>query len=411
MLDLTVTLTSKHKKVLRKTVITNDEPGLILHDFQVLLDFVAEEAPSLTKTHLFPSKVLEALNERLSRSITHGLSRPRQKSFPHINGLFLLLRASGLTQVGVSGRTPILVIDPVVGDSWRELNPTECYFTLLESWLLRGNPEILGERSGYFLPGQPLLLWSELFQQFESRNWGTDDWAERVRYRPGLYNLALMELFGLVVVDDAPAEPKKGWRIDDVRPTEWGEALRTVLFAYMMDNWGDFWAQTSQPQDTPPGDLQPVIQPYRPDWQRTLQLPGGGEDFQEGIFVFKVSLGAKLWRRIVIPAENTLDNLSNAILAAYEFDHDHLYLFNYKTRFGLTEQVVHPYMDERPSTDDVCIGDLPLQPGSQMVYHYDFGDDWKFGVMLERIDPPDPTVQGYRIDERQGKAPEQYSGW
>lgn len=68
-------------------------------------------------------------------------------------------------------------------------------------------------------------------------------------------------------------------------------------------------------------------------------------------------------------------------------------------------------MDERPHTPEVRIEDLPLQPGVQMLDHYDFGDDWKFDVVLERIDPLDPDVRGYQIEERKGKSPEQYHHW
>ncbi len=38
-----------------------------------------------------------------------------------------------------------------------------------------------------------------------------------------------MELFGLITVVDGPVETKKGWRIADVRRTEWGEALLSLL--------------------------------------------------------------------------------------------------------------------------------------------------------------------------------------
>jgi hypothetical protein len=225
-----------------------------------------------------------------------------------------------------------------------------------------------------------------------------------------------MELFGLVTIDDAPAEPQKGWQIANVRAAEWGEALLVLLSSYLSDDL-EFWDKLSRPQDILPGELQPFIQLYRPGWQDTLQLPDMA--FQEGLFVFKVSLDTDLWRQIIIPATSTLDDLSDAILNAYRFDDDHLYRFLYPTRFGLTTEVYHPYIDmmdmlgidEGPHTDEVRIGDLPAQPGFQMVYNYDFGDNWLFDVLLERIDPPDPKARRYRIGKRQVKSPEQYPRW
>jgi hypothetical protein len=106
-----------------------------------------------------------------------------------------------------------------------------------------------------------------------------------------------------------------------------------------------------------------------------------------------------------------LENLSDSILEAFEFDYDHLDQFTYKTRFGTYKNVNHPFMeDEPPWTDEVLIGKIELKPGTSMRYLYDFGDNWLFDVKLERIDPPDPKVKKPVILESHGEAPEQYPG-
>ena len=283
--------------VLRDTVIANSAPGSILDDFQTALDFVHETTPLLTKSRLLPLKALKPLHLRLQRQIEHGLARPQQKSYPHINGLFLLLRASGIAVVDASGRKPLLDIDDLALDSWKTLNPDERYFALLESWLMRGDTSIIGERPGRFEFDAPYFKWAEFFRLLPEDHWIYDDWAERVRYRPGLPNLALMELFGLVDIEDDLPEEKKGWRIKDVEATQWGEAPLASIWSELGDDW-EFWAQLSQPDLIPPGVLQPFIQPYRPGWQQVLELPG--QTFQPGSFVFKVSLDADLWRQIIL---------------------------------------------------------------------------------------------------------------
>ena len=85
---------------------------------------------------------------------------------------------------------------------WNMLNPDERYFALLESWLMRGDTSIIGERPGRFEFDAPFFKWAEFFRLLPEDHWIYDDWAERVRYRPGLPNLALMELFGLVFFGD-----------------------------------------------------------------------------------------------------------------------------------------------------------------------------------------------------------------
>ena len=122
---------------------------------------------------------------------------------------------------------------------------------------------------------------------------------------------------------------------------------------------------------------------------------------------FQVSL-EYLWRRIAIPAAQTLDALASIIPDAIEFSHDHLYMFSYQNRFGVLESVTHPFLEEEPWTSEVKVGDLPLRVGQTMTYLYDFGDQWEFDVTLERIDPPDASIRKPLIVEGYGAPPEQY---
>jgi hypothetical protein len=109
-----------------------------------------------------------------------------------------------------------------------------------------------------------------------------------------------------------------------------------------------------------------------------------------------------------MPAEDTLDDLASWILRSVKFDDDHLYEFNCRDRLGSELSIVHPEMDEGPWTDEIAIGDVPLEPGQTMEFHFDFGDDWRFDVKLERVEPPGAKIKAPAIIERHGKSPEQY---
>ncbi len=154
------------------------------------------------------------------------------------------------------------------------------------------------------------------------------------------------------------------------------------------------------------GALQPLLQPFFPEWRRNLEIPQAA--LVNGLYVFKVSLGTKVWRRIAIPVALKLDDLSDAILRAYDFDDDHLYQFSYRDRFGVTVQIKHPYLAEPPSTDEVAVGEIPLRPGASMEYLFDFGDEWRFDVKLERIDPADGRIKKPKLLEEHGEVPPQY---
>ena len=150
------------------------------------------------------------------------------------------------------------------------------------------------------------------------------------------------------------------------------------------------------------------FQPYFPEWRENLTIPE--TEAREGTFVFRVSLG-KVWRLIAMPSDHTLEDLAGWILRSVEFDNDHLYEFTYRNRLGAKVESHHEAMDEEPYAHEVTIGSLPLEPGQTMDFHFDFGDNWKFAVKLERIEPPGARIKAPRIMESHGKAPEQYPSW
>ena len=46
-----------------------------------------------------------------------------------------------------------------------------------------------------------------------------------LRYRPGFHNLALMELFGFIRIEQDAALSGENWPIVNITPTTWGRAL------------------------------------------------------------------------------------------------------------------------------------------------------------------------------------------
>lgn len=389
--------------ILQQQQITATTPGTILQDFQMLLEFIGDEGIAVGgKRNLIPMKSLAQINQQLAEPIQTELQRPQQKSYPTINGLYLLLRASALGKVVQQGKKVKLKLNFEMLNSWQQMNPTERYFNLLDIWLIVANEEMLGERR-YMTEGTRCLqYWSrmpakgERFKDYKIQ--------ENLKYYPGFHNLALMKLFGLVEANYGKPEAGKGWRIKNVRQTAWGRALIQAAFqgwTYPEMIWDD------QPVDTEFGKLQPVLQPYFPQWQKIIELPQ--IESQQGVYVFKVSW-QKIWRRIAISSDSTLWDLSQLILQSVDFDADHLDMFSFKNQLGRTVRVAHPYMEESPSTDEMKIADLPLDVGSMMEYVFDFGDNWEFGVQLEEIQPEIRSNYGEIIASK-GKAPEQYPDW
>jgi len=176
--------------------------------------------------------VLTEINSKMAVPILTDLRRPAQRSFPHINGLYLLLRTSGLTRVRGSGAKKLLIPDKDALDSWKKLNPTERYFTLLEAWLTRGSPEIVGEYGGTFFH-EAIFKWDTLFKNITGKGLkvlGNKEAEANITYFVGTYTIGLLELFGFVSVIPAKPETGKGWQIDKIAKTPLGIALLNLLW-------------------------------------------------------------------------------------------------------------------------------------------------------------------------------------
>jgi hypothetical protein len=406
MFDLT--LTTEQEQILRDQVIDLTQPGPVLRDFQTVLDFVGPEGVKAGgKYNLLPIEAIPELNERLSRPLRLKLKRPQLRSHPYLQGLHLLLRASGLSRVEGSGDKARLVVEPSMLGQWQGLNPAERYFNLLEAWLRTGQPEMIGERGrgyiGEYLT-ECLMTWQFVLARPTMFRSNPSPWMVRETCL-----FALTDLFGLMHVEH-PRGSVQRWAPAGVQRVPFGDAVLTLLqeraspYSAAEDVAVEEEDEGSS-EGVRLGAWQPLFQPYFPEWQRNLVPPA--PVFREGVFVFRVSLG-KVWRRIAVPADANLETLANFILDSVDFDNDHLYEFVYRDRLGATTRVVHHYGDEGPWADEVRVGDLPLNPGQSMVFHFDFGDDWRFDVRLERIEPPGSKIKAPKVLEKQGKAPRQY---
>lgn len=397
--------------VLKNVVINPENPGTILKDFTTVMEFIQSREIGLTQSDYFQLQFLSPLNEVLSKPIQINLQRPRKKTFPNLMGLYMLLRGTGLLAVETVKNKKIARINPDVLARWGNLNDTERYFTLLEVWLLRISVSDLLNDHFYLddlLLKDALNFWSQIPPK--GLIVGKKE-EETLKYMPGHYNLSLLELFGLIDVLAGKPEKKQGWKIKSVKRNVFGDALFRCVHEKIVsaDNFFDFILFNTMEQKSriPFGQFQKYFAPYFPDWKSNLVIPL--PEFTEGTFVFKVSLG-KVYRSIAIDSRLTLEELTQAILDAFNFDKDHLYAFYFKDQFGNNIEVSAPLSKESPLTNEVKIGTLPIKVGSTMDFIFDFGDNWEFKVQLTEIKKMNLKSK-YKIVERKGKAPEQYPDW
>jgi len=122
-----------------------------------------------------------------------------------------------------------------------------------------------------------------------------------------------------------------------------------------------------------------------------------------------------VWRVIEMTADQTLEDLHEAIQDAFGWDRDHLYAFFLSGRaWDSSTEIGCPSLDgemEPPTADEVALGDLDPQPGQRLLYLFDFGDDLRHDIEVLGVAPPSAEGQYRRIAETHGAAPPQYPVW
>src|ERR1700759_5241062 len=124
------------------------------------------------------------------------------------------------------------------------------------------------------------------------------------------------------------------------------------------------------------------------------ELPEPPQDAATTVPRVKVSLhGAKppVWRRLEIPGAMPL-NLVHAVLQiAFDWHGYHLHVFETVCgQFGSPDQD-----DDWAERQDGGTATLPRVAGAErakVVYSYDFGDDWRHDIVVEKIIPAEPGV-------------------
>jgi len=126
-----------------------------------------------------------------------------------------------------------------------------------------------------------------------------------------------------------------------------------------------------------------------------------------GSYVFKVKFKAGVWRKIQISKTATLDRLNKIILTAYDFDDDHLYAFFMNNKaWSYSDSYWSPNNDEGPYANKKKLVSLNLEKGKKFMYLFDFGDEWRFTISLEK-ETNDVTKEPVIIQSK-GEAPLQY---
>ncbi|KRE62947.1 plasmid pRiA4b ORF-3 family protein [Nostocoides sp. Soil756] len=106
----------------------------------------------------------------------------------------------------------------------------------------------------------------------------------------------------------------------------------------------------------------------------------------------------RIWRRLALPGDLTLDRVHPLLQAAMGWTDSHLHHFQpgigrrYDEPYFLTEFDVEEG-DEGVLETEARIDQVLRDPGDRMLYLYDFGDGWEHRLTLESVSPLTPETR------------------
>ncbi len=448
----------KNKKVKEEITLqmlstTNESfPLNLVNDFDQFISYIESHTVLLTKTKEYISrKHLPAINEQMSVKTHDATLYTEQEYYPLIHFFYYLALSGRILEKAPYKSNQFQLKGTERLNLYKELTDTEKYIFLLETfWVDTNWARLNNKRHNSFSlslhevfslliekqPGSTLVISGEEDRKALMLNHITYDWN---------YFFLYFEWFGLWVCE------KNQERIEDygtkdvyfaksITLTPFGAKLIPILLISRNLNAWNLPKRREEGELNPlPGSvadslmigdlpekikieiygnaeedqssqlfLEPFVSMF-PEGELQRTLPRNSKKFEDGIYTFKVSLSKSIWRKVILSAQHTMEDLNNIILRAYQFDEDHLYSFFMDGRKWSDDCIASPHDNgSHPNAARVKIGAVGLQPGQRILYLYDYGDEWCFDVEVEKIEEKSQQIVRPYVREEKGAAPPQY---
>lgn len=144
----------------------------------------------------------------------------------------------------------------------------------------------------------------------------------------------------------------------------------------------------------------------------TQKLPRLPKQAATTVHRVKVSLhGSKppVWRRIEIPSAMRLDQVHEVMQVAFDWHGYHLHAFEtFCGEFGAPDD--DDDWSDRKDESTAALAQVAAAEKAKVVYSYDFGDDWRHDIVVEKITPAEPGVAYPRCTGGRRQAPPEDCG-
>jgi hypothetical protein len=439
--------------------VSETEPTPIVRDFGIFTDFLSNNRVVLTpKNQQLAKATLYQLNKLMATYVTEDNPNFNQFSYPLLN-LFYNLALAGKLLRKVQAKGNRYELQPTERySSYQALRTVEKYFYLLETLWIQVDWKELNPTHGRDDVGLNMEnVFKFVSQQVPNKVIKVDS-AQNEIFKELLDSLnrhvLTLSFYGLweVTKDEEAASilySKYDFRASTITPSEFGVVMATVLATVRnLPFWNVPIRREYGEDNLIPGAslsrhnryilIQDMIEKYKTgkktqNYKQVGSVSGGEKFIQafsglfapgeleatligkqpktDGNYTFKVSLNKRTWRRIVLSGKHTLEDMHMITQEAFEFDNDHLYSFFMDGKAWSPNSFKCTLDEQGPYVTEAIIGELGLEAGDEILYLFDYGDEWEFKVLLEHKDEDGSRVLKPLITERHGKSPEQYPLW
>lgn len=413
-------------EVLSMSVLSS-EPTTIVADFQQFLMYLKVHPVKLTKAKgNLAKKDLRALYEVLPNLGLEVSESSNQDYYPVMKLFIELGQKLELIRKVASGASTVLVIDEEQLALFEKLTMTERYVSLLQCFWLHADWEVLAGGLYASTPTNVYFLFESLsgLPVNKKINIANDRDLKYALHDYGHF-LLYFQYFGFWEVELEPDLEKKTRVIaKSIQIQPLLKSLMSILaesFEQRADsnNFGmlDFLFGGFEGEDDEDfededeaistEDFVAALKPLFENGQLEQVLTAKEKAMKRGEYIFKVAISESCWRTIAMHDSNTLHDLHEWIQRAFDFDDDHLYAF-YMDSKPFSRNCYNSPMDATgPFAHKVTLAELYLEEGQQFLYLFDFGDEWHFRVVVEKINEGvEALLPGIRKEK--GKAPKQY---
>jgi hypothetical protein len=121
-----------------------------------------------------------------------------------------------------------------------------------------------------------------------------------------------------------------------------------------------------------------------------------------------LGISPPIWRRILVPSTIRLSSLHDVIQTVFGWTDTHLHHFEFDGEYwGLPD---HEDFEGLEDESKMPLQKILMEEGCSLTYTYDFGDNWRHKVLLEKVLPAGTISRPMCMDGRRRRPPEDVGG-